>query len=137
MIPTLCVRQPHAELIARGIKLEEIRSWPPPKILERRRVLIVASRSWSYGARDLMAKYKLTEADCPRGVAVCTVRVLGAQKTDHGYCEEACCDVTDFDLAWGLEGAKRTPNVPIAGRLMVFQPTEAELAALRAAKVIR
>lgn len=129
----LCVRQPWIELIARKLKKEEIRSWPPPRLLKGNRILLVSSLSWSPGAREIMARYNLTEADCPRGVSVCTVKVLGARETDHGWCEAALCDVDDFSLAWGLRGAQRVPNVPIRGRLGIFTPTERELQPLREA----
>ena len=76
----LSVRQPHAERIASGIKTLEIRSRPTK---HRGPLLICASKA-------LPPPGDRRFRDLPRGVAICTVEVVGCRPFAPGDARAAC-----------------------------------------------
>ncbi len=68
-----------------------------------------------------MERYGLTDADCPRGLAVCTVDVVQYKQTSEGFSRAACCDVSDFSIAWVLRNPRRVQPEKVKGRLMLFE----------------
>lgn len=105
-VVALSVRQPWAELIARGEKTEERRTW---STAHRGRLLIVSSRSRedAEDADDPTAALAL-----PRGMAVCYVDVVA--------CEARLDPIGETFYAWQLANPRRVEPRPLTGRAALF-----------------
>lgn len=90
----LSVRQPHAERIAKGTKVEEFRSW---RTDFRGTLLIVSSRTHDPGG-----------AKCSKGVTVCLVDVVKLK-------------IYDDVFGWVLANPRRVKRVPVKGQLKLFK----------------
>jgi hypothetical protein len=97
----LSVRQPWAELIARGTKPREFRSWATAY---RGPLLIVASKGVD---ADDCREHEIDPKKCARGVAVCLVDLV-------------CIEGERGDYEWVLQCPRRVEPVPIAGRLSLY-----------------
>lgn len=119
----LSVKQPFAELIARGRKTLEIRSWSTDY---RGELLIVASKSppvvngWP---RELHTGNLL------RGCAVCLVELVGVRPMCEGEKDEraAWCDYDEGALAWVLANPRRVTPVLLRGKLRLFDVPDGAL----------
>ena len=120
----LCVRQPYAELIARGVKTHEVRSWFREY---RGPLLIVASSQYAYGANETYAdsRLKLDKRTTPRSSAVCVVDLVEIFEVDEaGYLDSACCEVDEFCLLWELARPRRVEPFFVAGKLNLFEVSD-------------
>jgi len=90
----LTVRQPYANMILRGDKEEEYRTW---NTSYRGRLLIVSARAnCEQGSEP------------PYGVAICTVLLVSVSYHNGVY-------------VWRLSDPKPVPNVPIRGRQGLYE----------------
>jgi len=120
----ICIRQPYAELVLRGIKPHEIRGWRFDPHDDR--ILIVASSQWGYGWREVMHEYGLTPADCPRGVMVGTVEVSEfLSPTKSYYDPKALCDVDASVYQWVTAQPRRVIPRAVKGKLNLFHVDDA------------
>jgi hypothetical protein len=132
----LCVRQPFAELIARGVKDLEIRTW---RTEYRGNLLIVASSTIDSFGREAMAKFGLRDRDCPTGRAICavkldaimtvrnTTRVIGRRGDYAPVYARACCEPSPGDWAWHLSFPVRVQPFAVRGRLRLFDVPDAQI----------
>jgi len=117
----LSVRQPYAELIARGVKTIEVRTWRT----DYRGPLLIVSSAGAPAWDDSEHQIGMLDADCPRGVAVCVVdladiHAVDAFKSYRQTSIQACCAPSQSDLAWCLTSPRRVEPVPIKGRLRLY-----------------
>lgn len=103
----LSVRQPWADLIARGLKNIEIRSWAT----SHRGPLLICASAKKYG-------------DLPVGVAICVVDMVNVRpitEADRGRAQIG----SDFDLrgqnAWEIVNPRPVKPTPIKGCLHLFE----------------
>ncbi len=120
----LTVKQPWATLIARGVKAFENRSYPPPRaIADGTRFAIHAGQGWdAEGAArvEKLTGQKFDRKDFPRGVIVCTVRVVGV--------------VTDANnihfvgpFGWQLADVRPASSKPVRGKLSLWTLPDDEI----------
>ena len=95
----ITVHNPFATLIARGEKTLEIRSWKTPY---RGDILIVCSRR----------EY----ADCPRGVALCIVRLADVRPFTPADAPAACIAYQLGLWAWVLADVRLVTPFPVRGK---------------------
>jgi hypothetical protein len=113
----LCVRQPYAEVIARGIKTIEVRTW---ETKHRGPILIVAS---SNAYPEDMPLFDLTDRDCPRSTAVCVVDLVDIghpRRPTPEQARAACCDLQRGDLLWHIVRPRRVRPFAVKGKLRLF-----------------
>lgn len=106
----LSVRQPWPELIARGVKTLEIRSW---STRYRGPLLIVSG----------VARHALGPADVdgPRGCTICLVDLVDVREATPADAELCGGFVpAPGSLAWVLRDPRRVEPVPVLGRLSLF-----------------
>lgn len=116
----LSVRQPWASLIASGRKSLELRSWSTKY---RGPVLILAGSSIWRGS-----EHPITG---PRGVALCIVDLIDVRAVTSADTDAACIAPPDgFDFAWVLANPREVRQVPVKGKLGLYSPDEALLAAI-------
>lgn len=116
----LSVRQPWAELIARGTKTIEVRSW---RTTHRGPLLLCTGGAWH---REGVALHgKLGE----RGVAVCVVEVVDCRPLTVEDSTIAGLDVSSYvgQWAWVLAHPRRVEPTPIRGQLMTFDIDDAAI----------
>ncbi len=104
----LCIQQPWAELILRGIKTIEVRhSLAKP----RESVLIYASKKTSPlpAARLAIAEHELDVNQLPFGTVVGSVDIIEARKSQSSDARAACLRKSDLTetFSWVLENPKR------------------------------
>lgn len=98
----ISVKQPWANLIARGEKTIETRTWHTPY---RGKILIVSSKT-----------PKIEPAGC--ALAVCYLAACRAMtKDDEDY---ACCAVYPGAFSWMLSRAVRIVPIPVRGQLGIY-----------------
>ena len=115
----LCVRQPYATLIARGLKPLEIRTW---RTAHRGDLVIAASASYHETALAVMAKFGLRDEDCPRGVILCAVDLVDVRPTTRADREPSCWPACDAGFeAFVLERPRALKQRPVRGKLNVFE----------------
>ena len=106
----LSVRQPWASLIESGRKTIELRSWSTKY---RGPVLILAGSGIWRGTEHPIG---------PRGVALCTVDLLDVRPASVGDADSACIVPPDgFDFAWVLGNARSVRQVPVKGKLGLYE----------------
>ncbi len=119
----ISVRQPWPELIARGVKTLEIRSW---STAYRGPLLIVSGVArHALGPRDV---------DGPRGCAIVLVDLVDvrlATPEDAAECGGLAPEAGSF--AWVLANARRVETLPVVGRLGLFSPPPGVVARILAA----
>jgi len=116
----LVVRQPWAELIARGLKGIELRSWPT----RYRGPLVICGGVRAAADIPLPASWGLTRAAVlalPRGVTVCAVDLEDCRPAAPGDSLAACSPVADGWYAWLLAGPRRLPPLPVTGWFRIFR----------------
>lgn len=124
---TLCVRSPYSELIARGRKKHEIRTWYTSY---RGPLLIVASSQYAHGASKLFGdrRMKLTRDQAPRSTAVCVVDLVEIREVEgQGYLDSAFCDVDESYLAWVLANPRRVKPFFVSGKLNLFEVADSQV----------
>lgn len=122
----LSVRQPWAELIAQGRKSIELRSWSTSY---RGPLLIVAGRNWHSLGVELHGSIGA------RGVSVCVGTLHDVRPATARDAQKACVrppSVCSGLLAWELRDVVRVAEVPVIGRLSLFDVTPEVLARLQA-----
>ena len=128
----LCVRQPWAELIARGVKDLEIRTW---RTDYRGPLLIVASSQIDSYGRAGMALRSLRDRDCPTSTAVAVVQLtrietIRAMVKETGRTDvnrRACCAPYPDEYAWILSDVRRVAPVHVRGKLRIFDVPDAQI----------
>lgn len=93
----ISIKQPWVNLIARGQKTIETRSW---RTNYRGDILIVASKS---------------PAIPPFGVSVAIAEIADCRPMVKGDEQAACCDLFDGAYAWELRNVRLVEHVPIRG----------------------
>lgn len=119
---SLSIRQPWSALVAAGRKVIEVRSWPTD---HRGPLLIVAS---STADRAEIKAQGLRELDCPRGVAVAIVDVVGCERMPkrcprdvrQRILDAAWCMPSPGDCLWWFANVRRVKPFPVKGRLRLF-----------------
>lgn len=101
----LVVKQPFADLISRGIKTIELRSW---KTKYRGDILILASKSPKI---DRLLS----------GCMICVVTLIDIRRGDMRDDKAACCEVYDDDWLWILDNPRKVKNKPTKGELKLFE----------------
>ena len=121
----LSVRQPWAELVARGDKTVEVRSWGT----DYRGPLVICSAA-AWHATGVRQHGELGA----RGVSVCVVDLVDVRpltlrdgQATLGYDPEG--DVERGLLGWVLARPRRLPPIPVKGKLSLFA-VPADVAAL-------
>lgn len=155
----LTVRSPWAELIARGLKTIENRSWPPYDFMLGRHLAIHASPTWDQQGYDYMRanhpRFALDppmREECRYGV-IAVVRLVGwVQRTESGpprvvkmlpgeffgKAEDQLGHSIDWrwfhgaEYGWVLRDVRRIEPVACAGRQKVWQLSRFVLASVRA-----
>lgn len=101
----ISIRQPHIELIMRGKKTLEVRSW---RTKIRGDVLLCASAA--------PKMYNL-----PTGQALCIVNIIDCRLFLPADVKKACCDhINDF-YVWELANIRKIQPFPVKGRLNFYQ----------------
>ena len=115
----LSVRFPWAELIARGAKRIEWRSW---RVSHRGPLLVVASRTVDVEA---CREHSIALGELRPGRAVCVVDLVDV--VDVWASEDDDPDVDDAlaDFAWRLRNPRRVRPVPVVGRAALFHVDDA------------
>lgn len=109
----LCVRQPWAELIRRGTKTIELRTW---STRYRGAVIVAAS---------LARARQHPDVDGVRGALVCVTELVNVRAATSADDAAACTTLGDRALyAWELGAVADLPPVPLNGRLNLFEPDE-------------
>lgn len=112
----LSVRQPWAEMIARGQKTVELRSWTTAY---RGPVIILA------GARR-ETRWNAPALDAPTGVAVAAVTLLDVHAIDKESFARSCVSAPMRDFrgwfAWELRMLRRLPSKRVSGALGLYAP---------------
>lgn len=119
----LSVKQPWAQMIAKGTKTIETRRWATNY---RGPLLICTSKG-----RDMSAYLYLEQAlghmlgapsGLPCGVALCLVDLVGCRKMTEQDEKAACCDVYHGAVAWDLGNVRRLkePLPAVKGKLGLF-----------------
>jgi hypothetical protein len=108
------VKQPWSELIARGAKTLDLRTWTTAY---RGPLLIVASLAFDRRGRH-------HGVDGPRGAAVCVVELVDVRPATALDADAACITLPSWEgvLAWILTDPRRVASTPIRGRLGLFTP---------------
>lgn len=101
----LSVRQPWAEMIARGVKTVEVRAWATR---HRGPLLIVATRAPTVPA-------------LPGGCAVCVVELADCRPMVASDEAAAGCPPGPGDWAWVLRGARRVAPAAVRGRPGLYE----------------
>lgn len=109
----LSVKQPWAELIARGEKTVELRTW---RTAYRGPLLICASQRPDAEYLEWFAAYLGT---VPTGVSICTVELVDCRPVKRGDRKLSLYDAPR-GFAWVLEKAKRVRKHPVKGKLSLF-----------------
>ena len=106
---TLSVKYPWADLIARGKKTIEVRTW---KTDYRGPLLIASSVSpkWEHA-----------------GKAVCVVDLVDVRPIKASDLDAACCDAYEGDYAWVLKNARECEHTPIKGKLHLYETENVEV----------
>lgn len=118
----LSVKQPFAELIARGEKTIELRS----KAFKYRGPLVIVSCA--------KRSPKLPDVDGPRSRAVALVEMMDARPATPADSARACCEVTPGEFAWELRLVCRLDiDVHVKGQLSIYPPPPDLRAALEEA----
>jgi hypothetical protein len=116
----LGVRQPWAELIARGIKTVEVRS---SGTRVRGPIYVYASRRASEFPDAAVAarRHGLEIANLPRGVIVGSVEIVESRPATPDDAEAACvgAELLDGRFAWRLASAARFAE-PVAVRFLPY-----------------
>ena len=109
----LCVRQPWAELIRRGEKTIELRTW----LTHYRGPLLVVS------AQRRSPDHP--EIDGERGALICWVELVDVRPATA---EDAARALAPVDVgrmyAWEFRGARDLPPLPMKGQLSLWTPDE-------------
>lgn len=113
----ISIRQPYAELIARGEKTLEVRTW---RTNYRGPLLVVASRTMDLHNKIDASMYLLGPSDCPRGVAVCLVDLVDCRAGRPEDKARALCEVEPTDFVFELARPRRLEPAPVKGRLGIF-----------------
>lgn len=116
----LSVQQPWAELIARGVKTLEVRSW---RTWYRGPLLIVSSLKVS--RLPEAKRYPDILAEAPRGVTVCTVDLVDIREGKPTDARRACVQPVGRQV-WLLANPTRVPARPAKGKLKLFDLPDAE-----------
>lgn len=106
---TLSVRQPWASLIASGRKTIELRSWST-KYRGSIRIISGAAK-W---------KGKTNYPGGPRGVTMCEVELVDVRLATAEDADAAGLPPPDGWFAWVLQGARPVNQVPVKGRLGLY-----------------
>lgn len=118
----LSVKQPFAELIARGEKTIELRT----KAFKYRGPLVIVSCA--------KRSPKFPEVDGPRSRAVALVEMVDARPATSADSSRACCEVTPGEFAWELRLVRRLDiDVHVKGQLSIYPPPPELRAALEVA----
>lgn len=120
----LSVRQPWASLIASGRKRLELRTWSTSY---RGPVLILAGGALWKGEHDW-------PIDGPRGVSLCIVDLVDVRQTTRADTRLACITPRAIDLAFVFENVRETRQIPVKGRLGLYEAPPSLLAAVRATR---
>jgi hypothetical protein len=121
-VRALSVRQPWCELIARGRKSIEVRTW---RTDYRGPLLIVASMNVE---RDFCRKHGIDPKTTARGVAVCVVELADVRPILRTDSDEAAFNVRDLvgdAFAWELASPRRVVSTSIKGKLSLFNVDDA------------
>lgn len=105
-IQALSVRQPYANQIATGRKTIEVRNWTTK---HRGPLLICASQT------------RAAAGDEPVGVSICVVELLDVRPMTRRDERPAGCKAGPGLLAWVLGEARPVEQIPIKGRLRLFE----------------
>ena len=119
----LSIRQPWASLIASGRKTIELRTWATPY---RGPILVLAGGALWKGEHDW-------PTDGPRGVSLCIVDLVDVRLATRADERSACFKPRPGDLAFVLENARAVRQVPVKGKLGLYQAPDSLLAQIRAA----
>ena len=126
----LSLWQPHASLIAIGVKRFETRTWQPPKAFVGQRIAIHAAKrrddlyglqvTWSdddNAVATALQPHILSPWDLPLGCVVCTAILAEAVSTDHhDFSGEAFGNFESGRWAWRLTDVQHLPEpVPWRG----------------------
>lgn len=112
----LSVRQPWAELIARGEKTIEVRSWATEY---RGPLLICAGGQWHQLGARLHGKQGV------RGATICVVQLVDCRPITPADSAAAGLEVDESKgYAWVLESPERVEPVELSGRLGLFTPPQ-------------
>lgn len=110
----ISVRQPWAELILRGDKTTEERSWQLPWQHVNRWLCLHAARTFTATEKDL-ALNTLGTTDLPRGANVGLIKFGWPQKTDRPRHLNV-----EWCWSWPIIAAVRGAVVPARGRLGIY-----------------
>ena len=112
MLKALSIRQPWASLIASGRKTLEVRTW---RTSYRGPMVICAST-----APDVRAINWFEKPDEPRGCTICLVDLIDVRRGTPEDEIDALCDPSGY-FVWVLKRPRRLEQVPVKGRLSVWE----------------
>lgn len=112
----LVIRQPHANLIAEGLKAIEVRSWSTPY---RGDLLIVAGKQ-----ADVALAEALEMPATPRGVSLCLVKLVDVRSLRKRDALPGCFLADEIGVtglfAWCLRNVRAVEQRPVKGQLGLF-----------------
>lgn len=109
----LSIRQPWAGLIGAGLKTIETRKW---KTYYRGDLLIVSSKKADPHLGDLYQDILCHKHGC----TIAIVKVVDCVPMAPEHTEAAMCSVWPDMYAWILEDVRPTKNIPVTGKLSIF-----------------
>lgn len=101
----ISIRQPWIELIIRGEKTLEVRSW----------------RTKIRGDIILCASAAPKMYDLPTGQALCIANIVDCRRFLPSDAKKACCDHVDDFYVWELANIRAIQPFPVKGRLNFYQ----------------
>jgi len=116
----LSVRQPWASLIVAGKKTLEVRS---RRTNHRGPLVICSSKTDAHSKAALAASELLPLAPYPGGVALGIVDLVDCRPARDGDHAGALCDLHGA-FVWVLDNPRQCHNVPVLGKLGVFELPE-------------
>ena len=116
----LGIRQPWVELILRGIKTIEVRSW---QTVKRGPIYLYASKkvAGTQAATAAIEKYGLDLDSLPRGVLVGSVELVDSKACQAGDTKAACVpkSLLKDHFAWRLQNPQRLAE-PLTVRFLPY-----------------
>ena len=113
----LSIKQPWMNFISSGRKTIETRTWTTH---HRGPILLCASKSVDQDAVKTWGPKGIVTL-LPRGVAICTAKIIDVRLMRREDEEAAMCPWEPGRYAWVLEDIRPLPEFPVKGTLRLFE----------------